>query len=67
MFFPVGTSGAPATLDIIFDITDDDVFEKDHSFLVDIISAEDNVNIALLNDRADVTIIDNDGMQRIAK
>lgn len=60
LFFPVG-SGPGALLPVVFNIEDDRIFEKDHSFTVTIISVEDNVVIKEPSN-VTVTIEDDEGM-----
>lgn len=52
LFFPIG-SDVGTLVPVVFNITDDNIFEKDHSFTVAIISTEDNVNIV---DPSNVTV-----------
>ena len=53
LFFPAN-SGNGSLLPVTFNITDDNIFEKDHAFTVAIISTEDNVNI---EEPSNVTVI----------
>lgn len=57
--FPIGSVNF-GLLPVTFSITDDNAFEKDHSFTVGIVSVEDNVVIGAQSTTT-VTIIDNDG------
>lgn len=56
--FPMGSSNG-AVLPITFNIIDDDAYEKDHSFSVDVFLATANVNAGA---STNVTIVDNESM-----
>ena len=59
LFFPVNSMDGDL-LPVTFNITDDEAFEKDHSFNVSIVEAEDNVEITPPS-TAIVTILDDEG------
>ena len=63
LFFPAN-SGNGSLLPVTFNITDDNIFEKDHAFTVAIVSTEDNVNIEEPSN-VTVTIEDDEGISRM--
>ena len=58
-FFPFGSEDM-AILPINVTIIDDECFEKEHNFTIDIVSSEDNIGIGPLVETT-VIIMDNDG------